>query len=75
MEMEAAGPVDELHCVSRGVCDYADLHKNKRWPSYATHGGRVCSRTLACHSGPRDRGGIKGTGGSTGDSKKHDPAS
>lgn len=36
MEMEAAGPVDELHYVIRGICDYADLHRNKRWQPYAT---------------------------------------
>lgn len=36
MEMEAAGRVDELYCVIRGICDYADLHKNKRWQPYTT---------------------------------------
>jgi nucleoside phosphorylase len=34
--MEAAGLTDELSCVViRGVCDYADSHKNKRWQPYA----------------------------------------
>jgi hypothetical protein len=36
MEMEAAGRVDELYCVIRGIRDYADLHKNKRWQPYTT---------------------------------------
>jgi nucleoside phosphorylase len=36
VEMEAAGLMDEFSClVIRGVCDYADSHKNKRWQPYA----------------------------------------
>jgi nucleoside phosphorylase len=35
-EMEAAGLVDNFPClVIRGICDYADSHKNKRWQNYA----------------------------------------
>lgn len=35
-EMEAAGLMDNFPClVIRGVCDYADSHKNKRWQRYA----------------------------------------
>ncbi|KAL6701117.1 putative kinesin [Trichoderma pleuroticola] len=35
-EMEAAGLMDSLPClVVRGICDYADSHKNKRWQPYA----------------------------------------
>jgi len=35
-EMEAAGLMDTFPCVViRGVCDYADSHKNKRWQPYA----------------------------------------
>jgi nucleoside phosphorylase len=35
-EMEAAGLVSELpYLVVRGICDYADSHKNKRWQPYA----------------------------------------
>jgi nucleoside phosphorylase len=34
--MEAAGLMDEFSClVIRGICDYADSHKNKRWQPYA----------------------------------------
>jgi hypothetical protein len=30
--MEAAGLMDELSCLAiRGICDYVDSHKNKRW--------------------------------------------
>ena len=36
VEMEAAGLMDEFSClVIRGICDYADSHKNKSWQSYA----------------------------------------
>jgi nucleoside phosphorylase len=36
VEMEAAGLMDELSClVIRGICDYADSHKNKNWQPYA----------------------------------------
>lgn len=35
-EMEAAGLVNHFPClVIRGICDYADSHKNKRWQGYA----------------------------------------
>ncbi|KAK6495981.1 hypothetical protein TWF481_003026 [Arthrobotrys musiformis] len=36
VEMEAAGLMDQFPClVIRGICDYADSHKNKRWQPYA----------------------------------------
>ncbi|KAI9151499.1 Nephrocystin-3 [Paramyrothecium foliicola] len=35
-EMEAAGLMNELPCVViRGICDYADAHKQKVWQEYA----------------------------------------
>ncbi|KAN0075190.1 hypothetical protein V8E54_007801 [Elaphomyces granulatus] len=35
-EMEAAGLMDNFPClVIRGICDYADSHKNKEWQGYA----------------------------------------
>src|SRR5947209_3122246 len=35
-EREAAGLMDDFPClVIRGICDYADSHKNKRWQPYA----------------------------------------
>ncbi|KAE8139545.1 hypothetical protein BDV38DRAFT_280898 [Aspergillus pseudotamarii] len=34
--MEAAGLMDNFPClVIRGICDYADSHKNKDWQEYA----------------------------------------
>ncbi|KAL4926018.1 uncharacterized protein BDV17DRAFT_164638 [Aspergillus undulatus] len=36
VEMEAAGVMDNLPCmVIRGICDYADSHKNDAWQGYA----------------------------------------
>lgn len=35
-EMEAAGLMNSFPClVIRGICDYADSHKNKEWQEYA----------------------------------------
>lgn len=35
-EMEAAGLINHFPClVIRGICDYADSHKNKDWQGYA----------------------------------------
>ena len=35
-EMEAAGIMNTFPClVIRGICDYADSHKNKNWQSFA----------------------------------------
>lgn len=35
-EMEAAGLMPDFPClVIRGICDYADSHKNKKWQKYA----------------------------------------
>lgn len=36
IEMEAAGLMDNFPClVIRGICDYADSHKNDKWQRYA----------------------------------------
>ena len=36
VEMEAAGLMDNFPCiVIRGICDYADSHKNKDWQEHA----------------------------------------
>ncbi|KAF4340762.1 hypothetical protein FBEOM_5323 [Fusarium beomiforme] len=35
-EMEAAGLMNHFPClVIRGICDYSDTHKNKKWQGYA----------------------------------------
>jgi nucleoside phosphorylase len=55
--MEAAGLMDTFPCVViRGVCDYADSHKNKQWQPYA-------AMTAACYAkellGVVDRQGVE----------------
>ncbi|KAJ5685297.1 hypothetical protein N7536_007916 [Penicillium majusculum] len=36
VEMEAAGLMNDFPCVViRGICDYADSHKNEEWQGYA----------------------------------------
>lgn len=37
IEMEAAGLMNNFPCIIiRGICDYADSHKNKDWQIYIT---------------------------------------
>ncbi|CAG7916449.1 unnamed protein product, partial [Penicillium olsonii] len=46
-EMEAAGLMDQLPClVIRGVCDYCDSHKHKRWQGYAALTAAAYTRAL-----------------------------
>lgn len=48
-EMEAAGLMDNFPClVIRGVCDYADSHKNKRWQRYAAMTAAAYAKELLC---------------------------
>lgn len=46
-EMEAAGVVDQTHClVIRGIADYADSHKNQMWQPYAAGTAAAFAREL-----------------------------
>ncbi|KAJ4365365.1 hypothetical protein N0V95_000512 [Ascochyta clinopodiicola] len=46
-EMEAAGVMEEHPClVIRGICDYADSHKNKGWQNYAAATAAACAKGL-----------------------------
>jgi nucleoside phosphorylase len=43
-EMEAAGLMNSFPClVIRGICDYADSHKNKMWQHYAAATAAACA--------------------------------
>ena len=47
VEMEAAGVVDQTHClVIRGIADYADSHKNQTWQPYAAGTAVAFAREL-----------------------------
>ncbi|KAL4909682.1 nucleoside phosphorylase domain-containing protein [Aspergillus multicolor] len=46
-EMEGAGVCEVLSSlVIKGVCDYADSHKNKKWQDYAAASGAACAKAL-----------------------------
>ncbi|KAL2858224.1 hypothetical protein BJX68DRAFT_252860 [Aspergillus pseudodeflectus] len=46
-EMEASGIWDNLPClVIKGVCDYADSHKNKHWEHYAAATAAACMKAV-----------------------------
>jgi nucleoside phosphorylase len=46
-EMEASGVWDILPClVIKGVCDYADSHKNKFWQHYAAATAACCMKAV-----------------------------
>lgn len=46
-EMEGAGVCNNLPCiVVKGVCDYADSHKDKLWQNYTAGAAAACMRSL-----------------------------
>lgn len=46
-EMEAAGLLNRFPClVIRGICDYADSHKNKAWQPYAVATAAACAKEV-----------------------------
>ena len=46
-EMETAGLVDIIPCLPiRGICDYADSHKNEEWQRYAAATAAAYAREL-----------------------------
>jgi nucleoside phosphorylase len=46
-EMEAAGLMNSFPClVIRGICDYADSHKNKSWQPYAAGTAAVYAKEI-----------------------------
>ncbi|KAJ5733316.1 Pfs NACHT and Ankyrin domain protein [Penicillium manginii] len=49
-EMEAAGLMNHFPClVIRGICDYADSHKNDRWQRYASATAAAYSKELLAY--------------------------
>ncbi|KAM4057641.1 phosphorylase superfamily protein [Hirsutella rhossiliensis] len=46
-EMEGAGVWDELPCIIvKGVCDYADSHKDKKWQGFASATAAAAMKAL-----------------------------
>ncbi|KAI9856197.1 MAG: hypothetical protein M1813_009214 [Trichoglossum hirsutum] len=55
-EMEAAGLMNDFPCVViRGVSDYADSHKNKRWQGYAAATAAAYAKELLSTIPPLER--------------------
>lgn len=53
-EMEAGGLLDSLPCiVIRGICDYSDTHKTKRWQGYASMAAAAFARELLLEVSPQ----------------------
>lgn len=54
-EMEAAGLMNDFKClVIRGICDYADSHKNKIWQPYAAAAAAAYAKKLLSVISPVD---------------------
>jgi nucleoside phosphorylase len=45
-EIEAAGLMNNFRAWIRGICDYADSHKNKGWQPYAAATAATCAKEL-----------------------------
>ncbi|KAH6970509.1 ankyrin repeat-containing domain protein [Ilyonectria sp. MPI-CAGE-AT-0026] len=55
VEMEAAGLVNNFPCiVIRGICDYADSHKNKHWQEHAAAIAAAFAKELLQYVQPGD---------------------
>ncbi|RBR12844.1 hypothetical protein FVER53590_30333 [Fusarium verticillioides] len=54
-EMEAAGLMNQFPClVIRGICDYADSYKNKKWQGYAALTAAVFAKDLIMTISPEE---------------------
>ncbi|KAL6691296.1 putative wd40 protein [Trichoderma pleuroticola] len=54
-EMEAAGLMNHFPClIIRGICDYADTHKNDKWQGYASMMAAAYARDLIRRLSPDD---------------------
>ncbi|KAI1844412.1 hypothetical protein JX266_009506 [Neoarthrinium moseri] len=55
VEMEAAGLMDNFPCiVIRGICDYADSHKNKAWQEHAAAVAAAFAKELLGYVEPQE---------------------
>ncbi|KAK2738202.1 phosphorylase superfamily protein, partial [Colletotrichum kahawae] len=55
-EMEGAGMWDQIPCIIvKGICDYADSHKNKKWQPYAALAAASATKALLDHYVQEDK--------------------
>ncbi|KAG9661092.1 purine and uridine phosphorylase, partial [Aureobasidium melanogenum] len=60
-EMEGAGVWDNLPCiVIKGICDYADSHKNKLWQDYAAATAASAAKAFLDYWTPRQHNVVSG---------------
>lgn len=53
VEMEAAGLMNDFPCiVIRGICDYADSHKDDMWQKYAALTAAAYTKELLLYISP-----------------------
>ncbi|KAL9079075.1 MAG: hypothetical protein Q9157_002001 [Trypethelium eluteriae] len=58
LEMEAAGTINRIPVgVVRGVCDYADKHKNKEWQPFAAAMAAACAKAILFRVRPKEFSG------------------
>jgi nucleoside phosphorylase len=59
-EMEGAGVWDQVPCiVVKGVCDYADCHKNSKWQNFAAATAASASKAILKQYIQTDKIGLK----------------
>ncbi|KAL4861339.1 hypothetical protein BDV12DRAFT_191137 [Aspergillus spectabilis] len=57
-EMEGSGVWDNIPCIIiKGVCDYADSHKDKIWQNYAAATAASCTKSFLNYWMPKTREG------------------
>ncbi|KAM0546427.1 hypothetical protein ACHAPJ_010894 [Fusarium lateritium] len=55
VEMEAAGLSQDFPClIIRGICDYADSHKNKKWQEHAAAAAAAFAKELLAYVQPSE---------------------
>jgi nucleoside phosphorylase len=60
IEMEAAGLMNDFPCiVIRGICDYADSHKNDLWQEYAAVTAAAFAKELLSIVKPAEVKGVE----------------
>ncbi|KAM3066169.1 hypothetical protein ACMFMF_010485 [Clarireedia jacksonii] len=73
VEMEAAGLMNNFPCiVIRGICDYADSHKNKNWQEHAAAVAAAFAKELLGYVQPDDVNGEKSAKDILGHNKTED---
>ncbi|KAB8225072.1 hypothetical protein BDV33DRAFT_164515 [Aspergillus novoparasiticus] len=61
-EMEGAGVWNKFNClIIKGVCDYADSHKNKNWQNYAAAVAASVAKEILAQYVPHERPSQPGT--------------